>query len=81
MINVGKGTTYRIGVIKLPSFYADSDGVRDGNADAKSATADVRKILENFNKQGVDGVVVDLRANGGGLLTEAIGLRLSSKRW
>lgn len=64
----------KIGVVRLPSFYADDDALRLGDADAKSATNDVRKILEDFKKQGVQGVVVDLRGNGGGLLNEAIEL-------
>jgi carboxyl-terminal processing protease len=64
--------SYRVGVIKLPSFYADTDALRAGDPNAKSATSDVRKILDDFNKQGVDCVVMDLRANGGGLLAEAI---------
>ncbi|QDU62751.1 Tail-specific protease precursor [Planctomycetes bacterium Pan216] len=65
---------YKVGVINLPSFYAASN---PGNADPdapKSATIDVQRILGEFNQEGVDAVVLDLRANGGGLLSEAIGL-------
>ena len=65
------GKTYKIGVINLPSFYADDP--RSGG-EARSATIDVQKILEDFKKQNVDGVVMDLRNNGGGLLHEAIGV-------
>jgi carboxyl-terminal processing protease len=65
------GTPYRIGVIDLPSFYADS---KNGTSEAKSATEDVRKILKDFNGKRVDGVVLDLRRNGGGSLREAVGL-------
>jgi carboxyl-terminal processing protease len=64
-------------VISLPSFYMDMEGARDDarrRADDKSTTRDVRKILEDFNQQGVDAVVLDLRRNGGGSLTEAINL-------
>jgi carboxyl-terminal processing protease len=68
----GKPATYKIGVIKLPSFYADNEAVRAGLQDAKSASGDMQRILEDFNRQGVDGVIVDLRMNGGGLLHEAI---------
>jgi carboxyl-terminal processing protease len=68
------GTPYRIGVIDLPSFYADTAAVRAGQNDARSATEDVRKILKDFEGQKVDGVVLDLRGNGGGLLTEALAL-------
>jgi carboxyl-terminal processing protease len=69
---------YKIGVISLPSFYMDMEGARDDARrradDFKSTTRDVRKILEGFNQQGVDAVVLDLRRNGGGSLTEAINL-------
>ncbi|HVJ83049.1 MAG TPA: carboxy terminal-processing peptidase [Planctomycetia bacterium] len=67
-----KAPPYRVGVIKLPSFYADADALRAGIADAKSASGDMEKILRDFNEKNVDAVVVDLRFNGGGLLTEAI---------
>jgi carboxyl-terminal processing protease len=63
----------RIGVIALPSFYMDMEAARMGGA-FKSTTRDVRKILEDFNAKGVDAVVLDLRRNGGGSLTEAINL-------
>ncbi len=66
------GQPYKIGVIDLPSFYMDMDGARSGNPFYKSTTRDVRRILENFNEKGVDAVVLDLRRNGGGSLTEAI---------
>jgi carboxyl-terminal processing protease len=64
----------RIGVVKLPSFYADADAVRAGAPDARTATGDVRRILGEFQQKGVDAVVMDLRENGGGLLSEAISL-------
>jgi carboxyl-terminal processing protease len=66
------GKIYRIGVINLPSFYMDMDGRRAGNADYKSTTADVRRLLEDFNRQHVDLVVMDLRFNGGGSLPESV---------
>jgi carboxyl-terminal processing protease len=68
------GSPYRIGVIDLPSFYADPGSRRNGQADAKSATEDVRKLLKEFAAKGVDGVVLDLRKNGGGALNEALSL-------
>jgi carboxyl-terminal processing protease len=68
------GTPYKVGVIDLPSFYMDMEGARRGLPDYKSTTRDVRQLLEDFNKQGVDAVVLDLRRNGGGSLTEAISL-------
>jgi carboxyl-terminal processing protease len=61
-------------VIDLPSFYMDMEGARQGNDNYKSCTRDVRRILADFNKQGVDALVLDLRKNGGGSLTEAISL-------
>ena len=68
------GTPYRLGVIDLPSFYADMSAARGGRGNAKSATEDVRRILKDFNAKGVDGVVLDLRRNGGGALSEALSL-------
>src|SRR5438045_947111 len=67
-------TPYRIGVIDLPSFYMDMEGARAGVLDFKSTTRDVRALLEDFNKKKVDCVVLDLRRNGGGSLTEAVNL-------
>jgi carboxyl-terminal processing protease len=68
------GTPYRLGVIQLPSFYMDMDGARLGLDDFKSTTRDVRRLLEEFKKENVDGVVIDLRWNGGGSLTEAVNM-------
>ena len=64
------GTPYKIGVIDLPSFYADMKAGSGG----KSATEDVRKILKEFKAKNVDGMVLDLRHNGGGSLREALSL-------
>ena len=61
------GSPNQIGVIELPSFYADM-----GGAGGRRTTTDVRNILNDFNDKGVDAVVLDLRANGGGSLREAI---------
>ena len=63
------GTPNKIGVIELPSFYADMGGAGGGG---RSTTTDVKKILDDFKTKGVDAVVLDLRANGGGSLREAI---------
>ena len=52
----------------------DMEGAREGNEDFKSCTRDVRQIIDDFNKKGVDALVLDLRKNGGGSLTEAISL-------
>lgn len=64
----------RIGVIRLPTFYADFEAKRRGEADARSATTDVAKLLAELKAEKVDGVVIDLRGNGGGSLTEAVEL-------
>lgn len=66
------GKKLRIGIIELSSFYTDFSGASLGKADFKSSTRDVKKILESFNKEKVDGVILDLRRNGGGGLREAI---------
>ena len=63
--------TRRIGVISLPTFYQDFDARRRGERDYKSATRDVAKLLAELRADKVDGVLVDLRNNGGGSLTEA----------
>ena len=64
----------RIGVVELPAFYQDFDGRRRNTADYASATRDVTRLLAQFRTQKVDGVVMDLRNNGGGSLTEAVEL-------
>ncbi|MBN1381812.1 MAG: carboxy terminal-processing peptidase [Deltaproteobacteria bacterium] len=69
-----KGSTYKIGVIDIPSFYMDTISAGKGVPDYKSTTRDVRGILEEFNRTGVNAVVLDLRKNGGGALSEAINL-------
>jgi carboxyl-terminal processing protease len=67
------GVDLKIGVVNIPSFYRDFEGARLGVRDFKSTSADVKKVLKEFDaKGGVDVVVIDLRNNGGGALTEAI---------
>lgn len=66
------GMTYRIGVITIPNFYTDFDGSRNGDQNSKSTVVDVKKLLEELNQEKVDGVLIDLRNNGGGALSEAI---------
>ena len=68
------GSSTRLGVIELPSFYEDFgfDGKR--TAEHKSTTADVSKLLKKLKKEKVQGIVLDLRRNGGGALNEAINL-------
>jgi len=64
----------RIGVIELPGFYLDFEGRRQNRPDYASATRDVARLLGELREQDVDGVVLDLRNNGGGSLNEAIEL-------
>jgi len=64
-------TTRRVGVIQLPTFYLDFDARRRGDRDYKSATRDTAKLLAELKQEKVDGVVIDLRNNGGGSLSEA----------
>ena len=61
----------KIGVIDIPAFYIDFDAMRRGDKEYKSTTRDVRKLLQELQEEGVDGLVVDLRNNGGGSLQEA----------
>ncbi len=66
-----QGKVRKLGVIRLPEFYAD---MKSSRADARSASRDVIKILNDLQKQGAEGIVLDLRGNGGGALAEAINL-------
>jgi carboxyl-terminal processing protease len=65
------GEDYKVGVISLPTFYFDFEAASRGEEDFKSSTRDVRALLEELKTQEVDAVVVDLRNNGGGSLSEA----------
>ncbi len=64
----------RIGVIELPAFYADFEAMQRRDPNPRSATTDVAKLLNELKAEKVDGVVVDLRENGGGSLDEAVDL-------
>ena len=68
------GKTYKIGIINVPAFYADFNAARAGDANYQSTTRDMRLILDTLKRANVDGIVVDLRENGGGSLNEAISL-------
>ncbi len=69
------GKPYKIGVIKIPAFYADFKAANAGDPNYKSTTRDVRLLIDTLkNLDKVDAIVVDLRANGGGSLNEAIEL-------
>jgi carboxyl-terminal processing protease len=72
VIEVKDGEVSRkIGIIDLPTFYSDFGARREGDKNFKSATRDVAKLLTELKAEGVQGVVVDLRNNGGGSLAEA----------
>ena len=64
----------RIGVLEVPGFYRDFRAESDGDKDFRSTTRDVQALLADLKRKGVDGIVVDLRGNGGGSLTEATDL-------
>ena len=64
----------KIGVITLPGFYLDFEAARRGDPNARSATSDTARLLAELKAQRVDGVVMDLRENGGGSLVEAVEL-------
>jgi carboxyl-terminal processing protease len=68
------GVTRHIGVITLPEFYQDFAARQKGDKDYKSATRDVSRLLDELKNDKVDGVLMDLRNNGGGSLNEAIDL-------
>jgi carboxyl-terminal processing protease len=75
IMEVKDGTVKRrIGVISLPTFYQDFEARRRGDKDYKSATRDVARLLAELKKDKVDNVLIDLRNNGGGSLTEAVEL-------
>ena len=65
---------FRIGVIDIPKFYNDFEGQRNGDGNYKSTTKDVRKIIDSLATEKVDGIIIDLREDGGGSLQEAIEL-------
>jgi carboxyl-terminal processing protease len=68
------GVTHRIGVIELPTFYEDFAARNRGDRNYKSASRDVEQLLKALKKEKVEGILVDLRNNGGGSLSEAIRL-------
>jgi carboxyl-terminal processing protease len=64
----------KLGVITLPGFYMDFDAYQRGDKDYRSTTRDVKKLIEELKTENIDGLVMDLRNNGGGSLMEAIDL-------
>ena len=65
------GNLVRIGVIDIPTFYVDFKAMQNGDPNFRSTTRDVKRLLDELLTQDVDGVVIDLRDNGGGSLQEA----------
>ena len=63
--------SYQLGVITVPTFYLDVEAYYNRDPDFKSTTRDVMRLLDELEKQKVDGIILDLRNNGGGFLQEA----------
>ncbi len=75
------GDVRRIGVIQIPTFYADLDAMQSGDTDYKSTTRDVARLIAELKAQGMEALIIDLRNNGGGSLQEAdslVGLFIES---
>lgn len=66
-----KGQKFKVGVINIPTFYLDFDAYRQRDPNYRSTTKDVNRLITELEDEGVDGIVVDLRNNGGGSLYEA----------
>jgi len=66
--------TYNIGLVTIPSFYQDYQARSKGEAEYRSTSEDVKKLVQNLLEIGIDALVIDLRGNSGGLLTEATAL-------
>ena len=66
-----KDSATRIGVIDVPTFYLDMAAMAEGQPDYRSTTRDVRILIEALEEEDIDGLVMDLRGNGGGSLVEA----------
>lgn len=65
------GYKHKIGVIDIPTFYIDFEARQRGDKDYRSTTRDVRRLLGELKEEGIEGLVIDLRDNGGGSLQEA----------
>lgn len=68
------GQVLKVGVISVPGFYQDIDAQNSGDANFRSTTRDVRRLLEELEAERIGGLVLDLRGNGGGFLPEATAL-------
>jgi carboxyl-terminal processing protease len=75
IIEIPKGNkTLKIGVIDIPTFYIDFQGRQEGKKDFKSTTRDVERLVNELKQENVEGIIIDLRNNGGGSLDEALSL-------
>jgi carboxyl-terminal processing protease len=75
IFDVGEGEhIFKVGVIKVPTFYMDFEAYRNRDPNYKSTTRDVFNLLGELSEENVDGVIIDLRENGGGSLQEAAAL-------
>ncbi len=69
-----EGREWSIGVIEVPGFYRDYRALTNGDTNFTSVTKDVKRLVGELEKEGIDGLVIDMRGNGGGHLTEATAL-------
>lgn len=69
-----QGQSFRFGVIEIPDFYLDYEARQQGDPNYASTSRDVKRLLRELQGAGVDGIIIDLRRNGGGFLTEAVEL-------
>jgi carboxyl-terminal processing protease len=75
IIEIPKGNKIlKIGVIDIPTFYIDFQGRQEGKKDFKSTTRDVERLVNELKQENVEGIIIDLRNNGGGSLDEALSL-------
>jgi len=71
-IKLSDGRIKKIGIIDLPDFYADFKAAQRNDKNARRASSDVKRLIRGLKKEGIEGMILDLRNNGGGSLIEAI---------
>lgn len=69
-----QGKSHKVGIIDLPTFYLDFKGIKNNKKDYRSSVRDIKKLIAELQKDKVDGIIIDLRNNGGGSLQEATDL-------
>lgn len=74
IIELPNNNGIRIGVVTIPTFYMDFEGYRRGDKNYRSTTRDTLALIKELQQEGIDGLVIDLRNNGGGSLPEAVSL-------